>query len=175
VAAQAEDGARRVRDRNRKPSKKRDIHERALGLLAVRQRSRRELERRLVQAGFEPEDVSLELTRLETVGLLDDEAFARFVVEGRMGSRGESRRVVAGRLAQAGVASDVARLALDEAAEGEQERADRLAEARAGRVSGLDPHAAFQRLYGFLARRGYPPDVARSAARRALGVQGVDA
>ena len=165
--ARPEGGARR--------GKKRDIHERALGLLAVRQRSRRELERRLVQAGFEPEDVSLELTRLETVGLVDDEAFARFVVEGRMGSRGESRRVVAGRLAQAGVASDVARLALDEAAEGEQERADRLAEARAGRISGLDPHAAFQRLYGFLARRGYPPDVARAAARRALGVQGVDA
>ena len=27
---------------------------------------------------------------------------------------------------------------------------------------------AFQRLYGFLARRGYAPDVARAAARRAL-------
>ena len=148
--------------------KKRDIHERALGLLAVRQRSRRELERRLVQAGFEPDDVSAELTRLEAVGLVDDEAFARAVVEGRMGSRGESRRVVAGRLAQAGVASELALVALDEAPESEQDRADRVAESRVGRLGGLDPQAAFQRLYGFLARRGYPPDVARSAARRAL-------
>jgi regulatory protein len=155
--------------------KKRDIHERALGLLAVRQRSRRELERRLVQAGFERDDVIVELARLETVGLIDDEAFARAVVEGRMGSRGESRRVVAGRLAQAGVPPDVARLALDEAPEGEQERADRVAEGRAGRFAGSDPHAAFQRLYGFLARRGYPPEVARSAARRALGLHGVEA
>jgi regulatory protein len=78
--------------------------------------------------------------------------------------------VVAGRLAQAGVASDVALVALDEAPDSEQDRADRLADSRVGRLSGLDPQAAFQRLYGFLARRGYPPDVARSAARRALAV-----
>jgi regulatory protein len=156
--------------RGTRQGRKRDIHERALGLLAVRQRSRRELERRLVQAGFAPDDVAVELTRLEAVGLIDDEAFASAVVEGRMGSRGESRRVVAGRLAQAGVASDVALVALDEAPDSEQDRADRLAQGRVGRLEGLDPQAAFQRLYGFLARRGYPPDVARNAARRALAV-----
>jgi regulatory protein len=158
----------------KRPGKKRDIHERALGLLAVRQRSRRELERRLVQAGFEPVEVATELIRLEGVGLIDDEAFARAFVEGRMGSRGESRRVVAGKLAQAGVASDVALVALDEAPEGEQERADRLAQGRAARVAGLDPQAAFQKLYGVLARRGYAPDVARAAARRALAVEVIE-
>ena len=89
----------------------------------MRQRSRRELERRLVQAGFEPEAVADELERLEQVGLLDDEAFARAVVESRMGFRGESRRVVAGKLAQAGVASEVAMVALDQAPEAEEERA----------------------------------------------------
>jgi len=67
--------------------KRKDIHERALGLLAVRQRSSRELERRLVQAGFEPEAVADELDRLEQVGLLDDEAFARAVVESRLQCR----------------------------------------------------------------------------------------
>jgi regulatory protein len=154
--------------REKRSGKKRDIHERALGLLAVRQRSRRELERRLVQAGFEPDDVSGELIRLESVGLIDDEAFARAFVESRTGSRGESRRVVASKLAQAGVASDVALAALDEAPDSEQERADRLAESRVGRLAELEPQAAFQRLYGFLARRGYPPDVSRTAARRAL-------
>jgi regulatory protein len=154
----------------KRSGKKRDIHERALGLLAVRQRSRRELERRLVQAGFGPEDVSAELTRLEAVGLIDDEAFAKALVEARTGSRGDSRRVVAGKLAQAGVAPDVARAALDETSDSEQERADRLAESRAPRLDGLEPRAAFQRLYGFLARRGYPHDVSRTAARRALGV-----
>ena len=154
--------------------KRKDIHERALGLLAVRQRSRRELERRLVQAGFEPDAVVDELERLEQVGLLDDEAFARTVVESRMGFRGESRRIVAGKLAQAGVASEIAMVALDQAPEAEEERARRLAEAKAPRLSGLEPQVAMQRLYGFLARRGYGPQVARDAARRALAPETVD-
>ena len=154
--------------------KRRDVHERALGLLAVRQRSRRELERRLVQAGFESDEVAGELERLEGVGLLDDEAFARAVVESRMGYRGESRRVVAGKLAQAGVASDVAILALDQAPEAEEERAQRLADAKAPRLSGLEPQVAFQRLYGFLARRGYGPEIARRVAGRALAADTID-
>lgn len=154
--------------------KRKDVHERALGLLAVRQRSRRELERRLVQAGFEPEEVADELERLERVGLLDDEAFARAVVESRMGFRGESRRVVAGKLAQAGVAADVAIGALDEAPEAEEDRAQRLADAKAARFAGLDPKVAQQRLYGFLARRGYGHEIARQAASRALAAETID-
>ena len=61
----------------RSPSNPKSCHERALGLLAVRARSRRELERRLLQAGFEAEEVADVLERLERVGLVDDEAFAR--------------------------------------------------------------------------------------------------
>ena len=150
--------------------KRRDIHERALGLLAVRQRSRRELERRLVQAGFEPEAVEEELRRLEEVGLIDDRAFARAVVESRVGRRGEARRAVAGRLALAGVDRDTAVQALREVPGDEEEAAERLARARAGRLVRLEPTVAFQRLSGYLARRGYPPQIARTAARKALQV-----
>ena len=160
--------------RGDRPGKRKDIHERALGLLAVRQRSRRELERRLVQAGFEPDAVRTELERLEHVGLIDDAAFAAAVVESRMGHRGESRRAVGMKLQQAGVDREVATTALDEAPDGEQERADRLAETRAGRVAELDPATGFARLSGFLMRKGYAPGVARQAARRALGVEGFE-
>ncbi|MEX2421516.1 MAG: regulatory protein RecX [Actinomycetota bacterium] len=151
--------------------KRKDIHERALGLLAVRQRSRRELERRLVQAGFEPDAVGQELQRLEAVGLIDDAAFARAVVESRMGRRGESRRSVAGKLALAGVDRGIATEVLDDAGIDEQTAADQLAVTRSSRLRGLEPQVAFQRLCGFLARRGYAPDVARRAARRALAVE----
>jgi len=154
----------------KRTGKRKDVHERALGLLAVRQRSRGELERRLVHAGFEPTEVDDELERLERVGLIDDDAFARAVVESRTGSRGESSRVVSMHLARAGVSAEVAAAALDGAAEDDDERAIRLAQAKAARLTGLESQVAFQRLYGFLARRGYPPDTARSAARRALAV-----
>ncbi|MGZ4149796.1 MAG: regulatory protein RecX [Actinomycetota bacterium] len=152
--------------------KTKDCHERALGLLAVRQRSRRELERRLLQAGFEPTEVSEELSRLETVGLIDDEAFARAVAEHGFGGRKEARRVVAGKLATAGVDPTTAQAVLDDLAGDEQERADALASQRASKLGGLPSDKAFQRLAGFLARRGYPPGVARAAARRALAVEG---
>jgi hypothetical protein len=45
---------------------------------------------------------------------------------------------------------------------------------RSARLAGLAPPVAFQRLSGFLARRGYAPEVARRAARRALAVEAVD-
>jgi regulatory protein len=155
-------------------AKRKDVHERALGLLAVRMRSRRELERRLTQAGFDPQEVHDELVRLEAVGLIDDQAFARTVVESRVGHRGEARKVVAMKLGQAGVAPSVVLEALDEVAGDEAERAEAVARARAGRLQGLEPQVAFQRLYGFLARRGYGPEVARGAARRALAVESVE-
>jgi regulatory protein len=162
-------------ERGDRPSKRKDIHERALGLLAVRQRSRRELERRLVHAGFEPEAVRTEIERLEQVGLIDDAAFAAAVVESRMGIRGESRRAVGMKLQQAGVDREVALAALDDAPGDEQDRADRLAETRAARVAALDPATGFARVSSFLMRRGYPPGVARQAARRALGLEGIEA
>jgi regulatory protein len=149
--------------------KRRDVHERALGLLSVRQRSRRELERRLVHAGFEPDEVTSELDRLERVGLIDDEAFARAVVEARTRGAGESRRAIAGLLAAAGVDRETAAEALGAAGD-EQERADALARARAAKLRGLEPPVVLRRVYGVLGRKGYPPEVALTAARRALGV-----
>jgi regulatory protein len=91
-----------------------------------------------------------------------------------VGSRKEGRRAVAAALAAKGVESGLAATVLDEAAGDERERADELARSRVGRLAGADPAKAFNRLSGFLARRGYPPDMARSAARRALRVEAVD-
>ena len=153
------------------PRKRKDVHERALGLLAVRQRSRREIQRRLERAGFGPEEIGEELDRLQQVGLVDDEAFARVVVEHSFTTRREGRRVVAGRLISAGIAPDIVEAALDPVVGGEEERADALAVAKAAKLSSLPPDAAYRRLYGMLARRGYAPDVAGRAARRALAVE----
>ena len=50
------------------------------------------------------------------------------------------------------------------------ERALELARSRATRLGALEPAKAFGRLSSFLMRRGYAPDVARSAARTALRV-----
>jgi regulatory protein len=146
-----------------------DCHERALRLLSVRPRSRRELESRLLRAGFPAEEVVAELGRLEAVGLVDDEEFARQVVEHELTVRRSGRRAIVSRLAGKGVERGTIDLALAEAVpEADEERALSLAQGRAARLGGLAPEQAFSRLVAFLARRGYDPGVSRQAARRAL-------
>lgn len=150
-----------------------DCHERALGLLAVRPRSRRELERRLRAVGFEAEEVRDELSRLETVGLVDDEAFARQVVEHELANRRAGSRAVVARLAAKGVDRETIERTLTEAATGEGEeeaRALELAAARARRLAPLPAETAYRRLVPFLVRRGYDGATARTAAARALGL-----
>jgi regulatory protein len=154
---------------SRKPKSPKSCHERALGLLAVRARSRRELERRLLQAGFEAEEVTDVLERLERVGLVDDEAFARQVAEHAFGVKRAGRRSVVSSLMAAGVAPDVIEATLSEAGD-EGERAEALARSKASRLGSVDPVKAFSRVTSLLVRRGYSPEVARRAARRALAV-----
>ena len=115
---------------SRKPKAPKSCHERALGLLAVRARSRRELERRLLQAGFETDEVA-------------------DVVEG--------------------VAPDIVEATVSDAGD-EDERAEALARSKADRLGSVDPVKAFSRLTSLLVRRGYSPEVARQAARRALAL-----
>jgi regulatory protein len=151
-----------------------DCHERALRLLSVRHRSRRELQLRLLRAGFEHAEVEDELARLEAVGLVDDEEFARQVVEHELTVRRSGRRAVQSRLAAKGVAKETIELTIQEATEAggsDEERALEVATDRASRLHGLAPERAFSRLTGFLARRGYDPQTARRAARLALELE----
>src|SRR5262245_5694660 len=132
-----------------------DPHERALRLLAVRPRSRRELEVRLRRAGFEPDEVDEELVRLESVGLVDDEAFARELTQHHVASRRSARRAVVGALAARGVPGPVIDQAVAGLGENETERALELARERAPRLAGLPPDKSFRRLSSLLMRRGY--------------------
>jgi regulatory protein len=134
----------------------------------VRPRSRRELEQRLRAAGFPDEEVGDVLGRLERVGLVDDLAFARAMVEHQVVHRRAGRRAVSAALARRGVSPAVAAVALEDLDEDEQARADELARLRAARMKGIEPSSAFSRLVGLLQRRGYGGEVARTAARRAL-------
>jgi len=163
-----------ARRASRDPKNPKSCHDRALGLLAVRPRSRRELERRLLGAGFPAEEVGDVLTRLERVGLVDDEAFARQYAEHRFGSRKEGSRAVVNGLRAAGIAPSLAVAVVEEAPEDEEERAMALALARAPRLRGLPPPKAFSRLSSLLMRRGYGPEVARASARKALALEDPD-
>ena len=154
--------------RAREAANPRSLHDRALGLLAVRQRSRRELSIRLLRDGFDRDDVAEELDRLESVGLLDDRAFAAAFAEEALTRRLRGRRGVASALAAKGIGRAEIDHALAGVGGSEEERALELARARARRLTSLEPEAAYRRLVGLLGRRGFESGTARSAARRAL-------
>ena len=155
----------------RRPARRLDCHERALRLLSVRSRSRRELRSRLLRAGFEADEVVEELSRLESVGLIDDGAFARQLAEHELSVRGSGRRAVIDRLMAKGIDRETADRTLEElGTQDEESRALALALTRLRRLGGVEPDAAYRRLVPFLQRRGYGPGVARRAAGRALGL-----
>lgn len=152
------------------PGAKLSLHDRALRLLAARQRTRRELQTRLLRAGFQADEVREELDRLQEVGLVDDARFAAEFVEHALDRRLEGRRAIAASLSAKGLDRGLIEEALGGAAGDDQERLERLAEARARRLRGLPPEAAYRRLLSFLVRRGHEPAAARRAAAVALRI-----
>ena len=158
--------------RSRDPKHPLSLHDRALGLLAVRPRSLHELLQRLVSAGFDRRDVEDELTRLEAVGLVDDEQFAQDFVDHAVGRRLEGRRSVTSSLIAKGIDRSTIERTLESVGTDDEARAIELAQLRAGRLGSVPPDAAYRRLVSFLARRGYDGAIARKAARLALALDG---
>ncbi len=158
-------------ERSRKVKAPKSCHERALGLLAVRMRSRRELRDRLKRAGFGAEEVDDVLERLERVGLIDDDRFAEELAQHASGVKRSGNRAIASALYAKGVPRETIDRVVAQAGEDEEARAEALANSRVGRLRGLPPTTAYQRLTSLLLRRGYDPEVARRAAGLALEVE----
>jgi regulatory protein len=150
-----------------RPRPRGSAKDRALGLLAVRWRSRAEIERRLRLAGYQPEEIEPAVADLERSGLIEDLRFAQEMVRDQSVRRLSGERAIRTALRQKGVAAEVVESALEGAGD-EAERALRLASKGAARMSALTPEAAYRRLFALLMRRGYAPALAREACRRAL-------
>ena len=145
-------------------------HAAALRLLTTRARTRAELRQRLEDRGFEAAVVAETLDRLERVGLVDDAALAETVAAGRA-ERGLDAPAIAAELRDRGVDPTVAERAADMAVPAE-DRADRcrqVAEARLAQLADLPAPTQLRRLAAYLARRGYPPELAESVAREVVG------
>jgi regulatory protein len=156
--------------------------------LATRPRSRWEVARRLRRAGAEAGVIEATLERLTELAFVDDLAFARWWLEQRDRHGPRGRRMLEAELRQHGVGRDVIALLRDEMATtegddapaswegplGERDlprtEADRarvaLGQHLRGRPVPDDPRA-HQRLGMYLVRRGFDPDIARTAIREA--------
>ena len=148
------------------------VLDKALDLLAVRARSSRDLKIRLRRAGAKDPDIEWTVDRLVAQGFVDDAAYARQVARAKVVSGGVSRRKVVTVLRKRGVPADVASEAIDatlsEVDLDEYGAALAAAQKRVRALASLDAPKRRQRLYAFLARRGYESDVVRRVLKETL-------
>lgn len=148
-----------VGDRLLVAARKLEAFDRAAAAMGRRARSAYELERWLLQRGYDRDDVTDAVQRLREVGAVDDSVYARAFARSRALSKGMSRRRLAQELARRGVERRMADTAIAEVLEEESvdERAllEHAARKKLAVLAGQDPDTVKRRLYGYLARRGY--------------------
>ena len=143
--------------------------DRAVGYLAARACSTREIEQKLLRAGYRPSTVEMVIYKLQRENLLDDADFARQWVESRQHHKlGRSR--IAQELRRKGISQEEAEDALSVIDDDDQlSGAVALAEKAAARIKpGEDIRKAASRIAGMLARRGYSWDIAKQAIQKAF-------
>lgn len=138
--------------------------ESALNLLSYRPRTAAELRLRLARKQYPEELVEACVSELVEKGLVDDGAFAESFVRDRVRFKPRGRRRLAQELRAKGVDAETAREAIGEVMEREETSELELAREAMRKWApraGEDPRKAKQRLYGFLARRGFGGDTLR--------------
>lgn len=141
---------------------------RAVGFLALRARSEREIERKLISCGYLDDTVDMVLCKLQKEGFVDDEAFARDWVSDRLHRQLGKTRIYR-ELLQKGVDSEIAEAAcqaIDEDEHGQQ--ACQLAQKLLKRHLSEPEKKAVDKTIQALIRRGYAYSDAKEALRSAL-------
>ena len=139
-----------------------EAFERALEALAQKERTAAELGAWLAERGFEPVQIADAVERLVAAGALDDEAFARRFAADKRELRGWGPERIREALAERGLERELIAAAIAEDHPEQLRRALALLQRR-GETPVDEPSRA--RALGFLARRGYEPELAYEAVR----------
>ena len=136
-----------------------------LSYLSYRSRSCRELERHLRRRGYEQNLVDRALHRCGELGLVDDRAFAAAFSRDRIRLRPRGVIRLEAELLRKGVSREDAEAGIRAAFKDEEltelELLEATARRRWRRLAAADPSTARRRLFGHLARSGFPIDDVR--------------
>lgn len=145
--------------------------ESALSLLSYRPRSEKELRQGLAMRKYPPETIDACLADLARANLIDDAAFATLLTRDRVRSKPVGKNRMKAELRAKGIAPEPAEQAIEEAYAGEQDEMElaRRAAKKFRRKEDEAPLPTRRRLYAFLGRRGFPPDVISQVMVEVLG------
>jgi len=130
----------------------------ALNLLSYRARTRQELSKRLQRRDLPADSIQRVIADLDEKGLIDDQQFARWMVDSLIRRRNLSKRAIANKLRQAGVDHEIAEAVISEelADYDEHSRAKQAAAKHIRKLANFEPTVQHRRLYSYLQRRGFP-------------------
>ncbi len=104
-----------------------------------------------------------------SLGYLDDAVLAEQLVYQSISRKNQGRRAIAQTLQARGIDRETVEAALADLPDDDADRALDFARSKAPAMAKLDPDVALRRLVGQLGRRGFPGNVAMTAAKTALG------
>lgn len=138
--------------------------ERAVAMLAARSHSTEEIRQKLIRAGYLPATADMVITKLDTEHLVDDEAFAQQWAETRARKKLGQRRI-AMELRRKGIGREAAEdaVALVEDNDWLEGAKALIRQGRRKTKPGADPRKEKMRIFGMLARRGFPMDITKEA------------
>jgi regulatory protein len=148
-----------ARETARRSPRQTPLPEQALRLLAVRDRTERELREALLRRGHPPDGVDAVIARLRGQGLLDDAACARRAARRGLAERGVGSRRIRQELGHRGVERGTTELSLSAALEetSEAQAIDKAALRYWHAHRAEEPVARARKLWAHLVRRGFPP------------------
>jgi len=149
------------------------VRQTSINALARKGMSSAEMTDLLEAREVDPDEVVLEVSRLEAAGLLDDRVLAEHLVRTLQERKGLGRSAINAELRR----RKVDQAAIDEAldtvdVDDELERCLEVAVKRASQLRSYDRPTAERRLSAFLMRRGYAGSVISAAVAQALGPVG---
>ncbi|WP_236632688.1 regulatory protein RecX [Bifidobacterium xylocopae] len=147
------------------PNDEEACREAALTLLDAAARPRKALYERLTGKGYAPETVEGTVKRMEELGLVDDESYARsylrYCLGRNLGERGALREMT-----RKGLETSLAERVVAQAAERGLfvDSAYELGRKLARRTRGMDPQVRKRRLWSAGGRKGHNPSLIRQVA-----------
>lgn len=135
----------------------RDAYVAALGMLARRELSERQVRERLRRKGHEETDIEAAVVRLKSERALDDSRVAAAIARTETSIKRRGRLRVKQQIQQAGISGEVAKQALDAVFEDVDDEAllDAALGKRLRHGRAIEDDREFQRLYRYLATQGF--------------------
>ena len=132
----------------------------ALRLLKIRPRSIGELKEKLERKGFDAAEISQTLQWFEEIKLLDDRVFTKSWIQYRLARPFGFRRIIM-ELKTKGIDSEIIEeeIGLIKSQRDEWPTALELAKRRWQKFASVEPVKRKKRIFDFLSRRGFAPDV----------------